>query len=75
VKPDASQFMLREIDARIAKRRKPLDFKTEHILIKVRPRINAGLDLGAVDAALLTETWERMTDAPRMKYGNYVRPL
>jgi hypothetical protein len=75
VKNEVAKFMLKEIDEKIAKRRKSLAFSSSILLVRVRSRIEAGGDLGANDAECFQQLWQRMTDPARLKWGNFVRPL
>lgn len=72
---EAARWMLKEIDERISKRKRPLDFVTTKWLERVRQHIEGGFDLPKNDETQFSEFWGRMTDPARLKWGNAVRPL
>lgn len=59
------KFMLKEIDERIAKRRKPVQFVTLNFLKRIRPSIDAGIGISENDSLYLSQLHERFTDAQR----------
>lgn len=68
MKNEAAKFMLKEIDERLAKRRKPLECAKVIMLGRVRHRIQLCVELNDQDGKFLTELHQRMTEPARLKW-------
>jgi hypothetical protein len=75
MKNEVAAFMMREIDARIAKRKRKLDLVLEWKLDRVREVVETGVDIGGLFEEILKRNYERFSDPDRLKWGHAVRPL
>lgn len=73
MKNEAARFMIREIDKKIASRKRRIDPVLEHKLNKVREVVESGADLSGVEEEILTINYGRYTDPNRLKWGHAVR--
>ena len=73
MKNEVAAFMLREIDAKLASRKRKIDPVLEHKLNKVREVVETGADLSGVEEEILKINWTRFTDPNRLKWGHAVR--
>ena len=71
--PEVAQFMMSQIDERVAKRKRPLDKVLAWKLDRVREIVTAGKEMTAAQAELLLKNYERFSDPDRMKWGAHVR--
>ena len=65
---EASLFMLKEIDARIAKRRRPVPTFVTSQIEQIRFKAVRGYDLDVRETVFLKDQYERMTDPSRIKW-------
>ena len=75
MKNEVARFMMREIDARIAKRKRRLDLVLEHKLNQLRFEVDGGREITGASEDLLKRNYERFSDPDRLKWGHAVRPL
>jgi hypothetical protein len=68
MKNEVAKFMMKEIDARIARRKRPLDPVLAHKLGHVREAVNAGAVLTGEQEAFLKRSYEWNTDPARIKW-------
>lgn len=73
MKNEVARFMLKEIDARIAKRRRAIDKILNHKIDQVRFKVERGYDLDPQDSIFLEKQYERFSDPDRLKWGAHVR--
>ena len=73
MKNEVASFMIREIDAKLASRKRKIDPVLEHKLNKVREVVEAGADLSGIEEELVNLNYARFTDPDRMKWGSHVR--
>lgn len=73
MKNEVARFLMKEIDAKLASRKRRIDPVLEHKLNKVRQVVASGADLSGVEEELLKINHERFTDPNRLKWGHAVR--
>jgi hypothetical protein len=73
MKNEVAAFMIREIDAKLATRKRKIDPVLEHKLNKVREVVDAGADLSGIEEEILNLNYARFTDPNRLKWGHAVR--
>lgn len=70
---EVAQFMISQIDQRVAMRKRPLDKVLAWKLSRVREAIIARQTLTLAQADLLLKNYGRFSDPDRMKWGSHVR--
>ncbi len=68
MKNTLAAFMVKEIDARIAKRKRPIDKVLAFKISVLRAKVTAGLNLTTPDANFLEQNYLRFTDPTRIKW-------
>ena len=74
MKNEVAVFMLKEIDAKFATRKKRIDQVLAWKLDQVRRTVESGADLTGTEEAILDFNYTRFTDPNRLKWGHVVRP-
>ena len=68
MKNEVAAFMIREIDKKLASRKRRIDPVLEHKLNKVREVVESGADLSGVEEEILKVNFERFTELARIKW-------
>lgn len=73
MKNEVARFMMKEIDGKLAERKRRIDPVLAHKLDQVRRTVEIGADLTGIEEEVLSLNYQRFTDPNRLKWGSHVR--